>query len=150
MTAIIGQYEYTLDPKNRVVVPPSYRNALIGEKGAHFILAIGQDGCLRLFLPSQWDRLVSEARTLTQEVQDKEKARAARRYLFASAVEAPLDEQGRILVPSNLKEIAALKKDVVIVGAGTWMELWAQERWTKYHKSAAAPAFTDLSKDLDI
>lgn len=150
MTAIIGQYEYCLDPKNRVVVPPSYRNALIGENGAHFVLAIGQDGCLRLFLPSQWDRLVSDAKTLTQDIPDKEKARAARRHLFGTAVPAEVDEQGRILVPQTLKDYAGLKKDVMVVGAGSWMELWAAERWKKYHKEMAAPSFAELSKDLDI
>ncbi|MBI5243826.1 MAG: division/cell wall cluster transcriptional repressor MraZ [Elusimicrobia bacterium] len=151
MTAeIIGQYDYSLDPKNRVVVPPSYRNALIGEKGAHFVLAIGQENCLRLFLPSQWDKLVSEARTQTQDIKDKEKARAARRYLFGTAVPAGLDEQGRILVPQNLKEYAGLKKGVVVIGAGSCMEIWSVERWNKYHKEVAAPTFTKLSKSLDI
>ena len=149
-TAIIGQYEYSLDPKNRVVVPPSYREALSAEKGARFVLAIGQDGCLRLFLPSQWEKLVSEAKSLTQDIKDKEKARAARRHLFGTAVPAALAEQGRILVPQNLKEYAGLKKGVVIVGAGSWMELWSAERWGRYHKEVAAPSFAKLSKSLDI
>jgi len=149
-TAIIGQYEYSLDPKNRVVVPPSYRSALKEENGAHYILAIGQDGCLRLFLPSQWDRLVSGWNTLTQNIKDKEQARAARRHLFGTAVPAELDEQGRMLVPQNLKEYAGLKKDVVVVGAGSWMDIWSAERWAKYNGKVAAPSFKKLSKILDI
>ncbi|MFA6092881.1 MAG: division/cell wall cluster transcriptional repressor MraZ [Elusimicrobiota bacterium] len=150
MTVTIGQYEYSLDPKNRLVVPPRYREALHAEKAPHFILAIGQDQCLWLFLPSQWEAFLEDAKSLSREVKDKAKARAARRHLFSSAVEAPLDDQGRVLVPQNLKDYAALAKDVVVVGAGNKAEIWSRGRWTEYSRKQAAPSFSELAKDLDL
>ncbi|MFA6028753.1 MAG: division/cell wall cluster transcriptional repressor MraZ [Elusimicrobiota bacterium] len=150
MTVTIGQYDYSLDPKNRVVVPPRYREALIAEKGSHFVLAIGQDECLWLFLPSQWEAFLDDAKTHTQDIKDKKKARAAKRFIFSSAVEAPVDEQGRVLVPQNLKDFAGLKKDVVVAGAGNKAEIWDRARWQEYSRKHAAPSFTELAKDLDL
>ena len=59
----IGQYEYSLDAKNRLVVPPRYREALYAEQGNHFILALGLDNCIWLILPTQW-------RNLQQDIQE--------------------------------------------------------------------------------
>ncbi|MBI3549915.1 MAG: division/cell wall cluster transcriptional repressor MraZ [Elusimicrobia bacterium] len=148
MPALIGRYEYSLDPKNRVVVPPRYRELLSEEKGRHFILSIGADGCLYLFLPSQWETLHSQIRDVIQ-VKDKAKARAARRHLYSNSHEAPVDEQGRILVPTGLKDHAGMKRDVVVVGTGTKAEIWDRSRLASKEKSAAR-MFESLSADLDL
>ena len=150
MPVTIGQYEYTLDPKNRLVVPPRYREALIAEKGTHFVLAMGFDGCIWLFLPSQWERLLEQADDRSKEVRDKRKARAFRRSLYSTAVEAPLDEQGRLLVSQHLKHHAGLRKEVVIAGAGNKAEIWDRSRWQAYTRKEAAPSFAELGKDLDL
>ncbi|KUK66078.1 MAG: Protein MraZ [Parcubacteria bacterium 34_609] len=48
---IIGQYNYNLDPKKRLTIPPKFRSVL--SKGA--ILTRGIDGCL--FLAGLYDRI---------------------------------------------------------------------------------------------
>lgn len=113
MPALIGRYEYSLDPKNRMFVPPRYRELLHKEKGEHFILSLGIDGCLYLFLPSQWERLLSQSQDIFQ-FKDKTKQRAVKRHLFSSAHEVPLDEQGRMLIPPQLKDHAGMKRDIVV------------------------------------
>ena len=40
-----------------------------------------------------------------------------------------MDKQGRILLPTVLREYAGLEKDVVMAGAGTRIEIWDKERW---------------------
>jgi MraZ protein len=150
MAVTIGRYEYTLDPKNRLVVPPRYREALHAEKGAAFILSVGQDKCLWLFLPSQWEAFQKDAHERSQDIQDKAKARALKRYIFSSAVEAPLDDLGRILVPQTLKSEAKLSREVMVTGAGNKAEIWDRKRWEDYHRETAAPSFEEISKDLDL
>src|SRR3974390_2422076 len=107
MPALIGTYEYSLDPKNRVFVPPRYRDELASEQGRHFILSIGFDRCLYLFLPSQWERILTDNREDLQ-LRDKRQQRALKRFLFSNAMEASLDDQGRILIPQMFKEHAGL------------------------------------------
>ena len=148
MPALIGTYDYTLDPKNRVFVPPRYRQALEGEKGAHFILSMGFDRCIYLFLPSQWERLITDSKD-ELELPHKGKQRALRRFIFSNAMEAPLDEQGRILIPQPLKEHAGLKKDVVILGSGTKAEIWDKKAHEQQHASARK-LFHQLSHKLDL
>lgn len=148
MPALIGTYEYTLDPKNRVFVPPRYREALAAEKGQHFILSMGFDRCLYLFLPSQWERLITDSKDELQ-LSHKGKQRALRRFIFSNAMEAALDDQGRILIPQGLKEHAALRKDVVILGSGTKAEIWDKKAHEAQHASARK-LFRQLSDKLDL
>ncbi len=150
MPVTIGQYEYRIDPKNRLVVPPRYREALAAEKGSHFILAVGIDKCIWLFLPSQWEDFEREMRTESRSMKNKAKARALKRHIYGTATEAPLDEQGRVLITHNLVSHAGLRKHVMIAGAGNKAEIWDRSRWESYQKKQAAPSFEKLAKDLDI
>ena len=54
------------------------------------------------------------------------------RFLFSSAIEIEEDNQGRFLLPSNLKTYANINKEVVFIGVGNRIELWASERWEEY------------------
>lgn len=148
MTALIGRFECTLDPKNRIFAPARYRDHLTAESGRHFILSIGLDGNLFLFLPSQWERLLSQSQELFQ-FKNKTKQRAVKRYLFSNAHEAPLDEQGRILIPPSLKQYAGLKRDLIVLGTGSKAELWDKARLRARERSARK-VFARMSADLDL
>lgn len=150
MPVTIGQYEYRIDPKNRLVVPPRYREALAAEKGSHFILAIGIDKCIWLFLPSQWEDFERDMREGSRSMKNKVNARALKRRIYSTAMEAPLDEQGRVLINHHLASHAGLRKHVTIAGAGNKAEIWDRSRWESYQKKQAAPSFEKLAKDLDI
>lgn len=149
MSVTIGRYEYTLDAKNRLVVPARYREQLAQEKGAHFVLALGFDGCLLLLLPSQWERFQQDMQELARGISDAAKSRAMKRHLYSMAIEAALDEQGRILIPQTHKDAAGLKKDVMITGAGNKAEIWDRKRWSEQAEDAAE-SFQELAKDIDL
>ena len=40
-----------------------------------------------------------------------------------------MDKQGRILIPSVLREYAGIEKDAVLVGMGSHLEIWSKDRW---------------------
>lgn len=147
---LIGQYDYTLDDKNRLVVPPRFRDLFTQEKASHFVLAKGIDDCLWLFLPTQWESFMTKFDEAVKGTKDKSAARAAKRELFRSAEEVKLDEQGRVLVSETLKGYARLKKDVVVAGAGDRAEVWDSERHRQYTAKQAKPAFEKIAKELPI
>lgn len=149
MTLLIGRYEYSLDPKNRLPVPPKFRDALKQEKSAALYLTAGLEGCLYLFLPSQWNKLL-ENDLQSFSLPDKEQERAFKRKFFAEAVEVELDSAGRILVPQYLKAHAGLKSSVFVQGAGKRAEIWDEGRWSAYNKAKVEPAFKTVSKTLEI
>lgn len=149
MTLLIGRYEYSLDPKNRLGIPPRFREALAAEKGSSLFLTSGMEGCLYLFLPSQWKRLLEndlQAFTLS----DKEQERAFKRKFFSEAVEVELDSAGRILIPEYLRGHAGLRSRVLVQGAGKRAEVWDAARWKAYNRSKVEPAYRRVSRTLEI
>jgi MraZ protein len=126
----IGEYQHTIDPKGRVIMPAKFREEL-GEK---FVVTKGLDNCLFVYPNEEWRNLEQKLRTLP--LTSKE-ARAFIRFFFAGAAECEVDKQGRILIPSNLREHAALDKELVIIGVSTRVEIWSRDAWVSYNDDSS-------------
>ena len=126
----IGEYQHTIDPKGRVIMPAKFREEL-GEK---FVVTKGLDSCLFVYPNEEWDNLEQKLRTLP--LTSKE-ARSFIRFFFAGAAECEVDKQGRILVPSNLREHAGLDKDLSIIGVSTRVEIWNRDAWNAYNDDSS-------------
>ncbi|MFZ5647240.1 MAG: division/cell wall cluster transcriptional repressor MraZ [Bacillota bacterium] len=129
----IGEYQHTIDPKGRLFIPARFREGL-GEK---FILTKGLDGCLFVYPPKEWTAIEQKMRSLPFTKAD---ARAFVRFFFSGATECEVDKQGRILIPSSLREYAGLEKETMIIGISTRVEIWSKQRWEEYSEAAAASA----------
>lgn len=121
-----GEYQHTVDPKGRVIMPAKLREGL-GEK---FIVTKGLDNCLFVYSYAEWGSLEKELITLPFTDID---VRAFLRFLFAGAYECEVDKQGRILIPMNLREYASLDKDIYILGVSARVEIWQKEKWENYN-----------------
>ena len=53
------------------------------------------------------------------------------RYFFASAAEAELDKQGRVMLPAALIDHAQLGREVVVAGVNDRLEIWDREAWRR-------------------
>ena len=120
----MGEYNHTLDTKGRLIVPTKFREDLGGE----FVVTKGFDGCLYLFPPRAWEEFQEKLNTLPVNRGD---SRKLTRFFVAGAANVELDKQGRILVPSTLREFAGLEKDVVLAGATNRVEIWSKSRWAQ-------------------
>ena len=120
-----GEYQHSVDPKGRVIVPSKFREGL-GEK---FILTKGLDNCLFAYSSDEWSNLETKIKSLPFTDKD---VRAFARFFFAGACECELDKQGRILIPQNLREYAGLEKDISIIGVSTRVEIWDKNKWENY------------------
>ncbi len=118
----LGEFEHTIDDKGRVAVPARFREDL--QEG--LVLTRGFDHCLQVFPRPTWQSLAQRISSLSL---GNEEARNLRRLLFSGAAEVEVDRQGRILIPQNLREYAALSEQVVIAGLDTYFEIWARDRW---------------------
>jgi MraZ protein len=123
----VGTFTPRMDDKGRVTVPAKYRPVL--EDGV--VISRGQDHCLYVFTPEGFDTFAQDA--IDAPVTDP-KARGYQRMLLANADEQQPDGQGRITIPARMREYARLRKDVVITGVGSRMEIWDAEEWTRYER----------------
>ncbi|MEK7722071.1 MAG: division/cell wall cluster transcriptional repressor MraZ [Elusimicrobiota bacterium] len=149
MSSFYGEYSYMMDVKGRVFIPSRFRDELHKEDKNYFMLSIGLDHCLYIFLPSKWEELIGNNMEIFKS-ENKEEERAFKRFFFGNAADAQLDEQGRILVPQNQKAYASLRKDVLIRGVGNKAEIWDAQAWSKYKKDVMDPSFKKFGKLLDL
>ena len=123
----MGEYQHIIDDKGRVIMPSRFREDL----GYNFIMTKGLDNCLFVYPKDEWMVLEEKLRQLPLTNRE---ARAFVRFFFAGATECILDKQGRVLIPSNLREHAKLNKDAVIIGVSTRIEIWDKEEWVAYNE----------------
>ena len=118
----MGEYNHTIDPKGRIIIPAKFRDIL----GEQFVITKGLDGCLFVYDEQEWKAFEEKLKTLP--ITNKE-ARAFVRFFLAGAADVESDKQGRILIPGVLRDHAKLIKDVVLVGVGSRVEIWSKECW---------------------
>ena len=118
----IGEYNHTIDPKGRLIIPAKFREAL----GDEFVVTKGLDGCLFVYANTEWNNFEEKLRTLPLT---NKNARQFTRFFLAGAAACEVDKQGRILIPQVLREFAKLEKDVVLVGVASRIEIWSKEVW---------------------
>jgi MraZ protein len=119
----LGRFDYAMDDRGRVPVPPRYRELL--SKGG--VLSQGSpDPCLRLYTLEGFE---GQAALYASEPGTRRAGRVARHGFFARSFHVELDRQGRILVPAHLRAFAGLESNVIVVGAGEWLEIWSPQRF---------------------
>ncbi len=118
----MGEYNHTVDPKGRVIVPSKFRETL----GDEFVVTKGLDGCLFVYDMKEWN--VFEEKLKSLPITNKD-ARQFVRFFLAGAATVEVDKQGRILIPGVLREFAELIKDVVLIGVASRVEIWSKERF---------------------
>jgi MraZ protein len=138
----LGEYQHTLDPKGRVILPSAFREQL--EEG--LVMTVGLDHCLTVHSTSDWQRVVESLRAL--RTTDR-RERMFARMLTASAHPEQLDKQGRITIPGRLREYASLDKDLAVIGADDRIELWNAAAWETYRTQAMAD-FADTERPFDV
>lgn len=139
---LIGEYEHSLDSKGRLIMPSKLRESM-GEK---FVITKGLDGCLFGFSENEWKIFEEKLKALpiTQK-----NARNFVRFFLSGAVECEIDKQGRFLISSNLREVAELEKEVVIIGVGTRIEIWNKNKWTEYNNIENNSA-DEIAENMDM
>jgi transcriptional regulator MraZ len=125
-----GNFEHSLDPKSRVIIPARFRDALTKQgKSLDFFLTPGLDKCLFLFPPDQFDAIGAE---IGASSLGKEEVRKFQRRFFGDANPVTADSMGRILIPESLKGRASIQRDVTIVGVRTRIEIWDRAMWQQH------------------
>lgn len=137
---LMGEFQHNIDAKGRLIVPSKLREEL-GEK---FVLTRGLDGCLFGYPMSEWENLEAK---LNEMPLAKKDARTFVRFFYSAATECELDKQGRINIPSTLRNHAALTKGCVIIGVSNRIEIWDETRWEDF-SAEAEENFDEIAENM--
>ena len=120
---LYGECYHNIDPKGRVIMPAQFRE-ILGDK---FQISKGVDHCLCIYPLDVWKEFEQKLNAIPDI--SNPKVRQVKRILIGGSQDCEMDKQGRFLVPQSLRAYANLSKDIVLVGIGTRIEMWDQERW---------------------
>lgn len=118
----LGRHAHALDTKGRLAVPARFRDSLADG----VVLTRGIDRCLSLYPMAVWLPLAEKVAALPMTDPD---ARNFRRIVFAEAADLTLDNQGRMLVPPELRRYAGLDREALVVGVHSHLEVWSPKAW---------------------
>ena len=136
----LGEHQHTIDAKGRVVLPSRFRDNLVDG----CFITKGQERCLFVFTPKQWDQEVERIRSLPRT---DRRLRNYSRVFFAGALDQKPDKQGRIQIPATLRDYAGLQKEVFVVGVGERVEIWDSAKWQEITADADSE-YADIEEAL--
>ena len=123
---LLGEYRHQLDAKNRIRMPAKLKAGL----GERYLITKGGNHCLYVFPEAEMEKL---GKKLAKISPFDMAAQKPLRLLLSSCCEAEEDNQGRVMIPQNLRSFANLTKDIVVIGSGTHAEIWSAEAWDAYN-----------------
>jgi MraZ protein len=133
MTSFLGRYEFQMDDKGRVSLPSAFRREAEAER---FVLLQWEKPNLSLFPYGAW------ASVQERMLEYRRSGRAAWntvRQIVSNASEIVPDKQGRILVPSWLKEAASLEGTVLLIGNIDRIDIWNPRLYDEAVREAEGP-----------
>jgi MraZ protein len=121
--AFRGQYEHSLDAKDRITIPARFRAAL----AEGVVLAQGLEPCVEVYSESAYGDV--EQRFLADLNPFEREGRRTQRRFHARSEDEKLDSAGRVKLPRRLIEHAGLEGSCVIAGVMNRLEIWNPDRW---------------------
>ncbi|MCI0498702.1 MAG: hypothetical protein L0Y36_03340 [Planctomycetales bacterium] len=130
MLLLTGEYEHTIDEKNRLFISNKLRSQIDADQyGSNFYLAMGSNGILCLY-PELYFQQIALAGAPGTGAPDE--AVAFERLSFALASKVELDRQGRLLINEKLRKRANLGTVLTLVGVRDHIEVWNTQDWEHY------------------
>lgn len=140
-TVFFGEFRHNMDAKGRMSIPAKMRS----QCGSLVYVTRGHEGCLDVYNEEGWNTFYASLSKLSQK---KRKARQYLRIVNAKTRELEFDKAGRINIPADLRGLAHLEKECVVIGAGDHMEIWNASSWDEYC-DISDEEFDELSEMLD-
>ena len=133
-----GEHYHTLDSKGRIAMPSKLREEL----GESFIIAPAIRGnCIKVYSMAEWEIFLKPILETPRKTSE-----ATLRYLHRTAAQVTPDTQGRVLLSQGLIDKAQIKKDAVVVGCGSYLEIWSREN---YEAAVAEEDLDAIVQDLE-
>jgi len=141
-----GITQLNLDVKGRIAIPTRYRSVLFERCSGHLIVTADPSRCLLVYPQPAWEPIEQKLNSLSSF---NPKTRKLQRLLIGSANDVEMDNAGRILISTPLRNFAGLNKEVVLVGQGEKFELWDETQWNLQIEDALSFNEDDMPPELE-
>jgi len=141
-----GASSLNLDAKGRLSVPTRHRDALGAGAGQGGQLTITKhpDGCLMVFPAAAWEVFRTKIAGLSMD------STRWRRFFLGNAMEVDMDASGRVLIAPELRSFAKITKEAVLLGMGSYLELWDHQVYAAKEAEAMQAPMPDVLKDFSF
>ena len=130
-----GEYEHTIDSKNRLSIPSDIRTLMRAElrgDGAEplvLYVTLGESGSLCLYSESGFNERAEELKSSNAE---PDFLLAFEALWFSLARRIEIDSAGRLRLPENLMKRTDLGPQVVLLGMNDHLEIRDRDTWKQY------------------
>lgn len=138
-----GEFRPALDIKKRVTIPAKWRTSSLDEV---FIIKSLSRGCLVAMPLGVLEEMGEKAASQAPSIEDHQ---TFKDQFFASAMNCPVDSQGRMVLSDDLCKFAGLDKEVVLAGSGAKFNIWSPALWQQQQK-VAAPTYASILKGIGL
>jgi MraZ protein len=126
---LTGTFVRSIDEKMRLAIPKQLREALGSAAAGTLYVTPHTDGSLAIYTEDSLSNVAAHLSAASPAGQD---VRDFSRLFYARAQPADIDDQGRIRIPAELKTLAGLDREAVLLGVQDHMELWDKKHWEEY------------------
>ncbi len=139
--SFVGSYNHSLDAKKRVFIPAKYRDEL----GEVFYITRKFDTYLSIYTADDWDAYIEKIEKLPESV-----AAEIQDFILGGAQKCTLDGSGRIIIEDRLLKHAKIDKNVVFVGVGRQIRVWAEELWEAHDGNRDFDKMRDVLREFGL
>jgi len=125
-------------------MPARHRGALGADYSGRFTLTKHPHGCLMIFPLNEWEKFRERIASLPMQAQ------WWKRIFLGNAMDVDMDATGRILVSPELRKAAAISKDAVLLGMGSYFELWDAATYAAQEAEQMKGEMPDVFKDFSF
>lgn len=139
-----GASSLSLDAKGRLSVPTRHRDALSEAGAGQLTLTKSPDGCLMIFPKPAWDKFSERIAAMPMSAQ------WIKRIFLGNAMSVEMDPTGRVLISPELRAAAGLTKEAILMGMGSYFELWDKATYDAKEAQAMQGDLPDVFKDFSF
>ena len=144
MQFVSGKASHQLDAKNRTRIPAKFRNSFPQDEKLFFVKF--SSGCIAVMCDSVMQKKLlsfGDVDPADEEIYD------AKRYMYSVVDDLVEDSQNRFMIPKEYREHAGLKKDLVSVGMGDYIEIWDEATFENKMKGMTVTQANRIRKNFN-
>lgn len=144
LTVFQGASSLALDAKGRLSLPTRYREVLGATTSSQFTITKHPHGCLMIFPRNEWEKFRERIASLPMQAQ------WWKRIFLGNAMDVDMDATGRVLVSPELRAAAVISKDTILLGMGSYFELWDAATYAAQEAEQMKGDMPDIFRDFSF